>query len=127
MIALERDASLRIQPGTRVEIACLAGVVWITDAGDPRDLFLARGESLVLSLRGVTLITALEPATVRVVECAAPSQAPATWWAGIAHAVRGLLRWLRSSGQCAISFPTRRAGYLRTGVGRSPAAQAFLR
>ena len=74
MIALEREASLRVEPGTRVEIACLSGVVWITHAGDARDLFLAPGESLVLPPRGVTLMTALEPATVRVVDCAAQRQ-----------------------------------------------------
>jgi hypothetical protein len=108
MIALEREASLRVEAGTRVEIACLAGVVWITDAGDPRDLFLACGESLVLRPRGVTLVTALEPATVRVLDCAAPWQAGAApWWAGIAHAVRGLLPWPRSGG--VISFARSRA------------------
>jgi hypothetical protein len=85
MIALEREASLRVEPGTPVEIACLSGVVWITHAGDPRDLFLAPGESLVLPLRGLTLVTALEPATVRVLDRAAQRHVVFRWWSGVAH------------------------------------------
>jgi hypothetical protein len=91
MIALEREATLRVEPGTRVEIACLSGVVWITHAGDVRDLFLAPGESLVSPLRGVTLVTALEPATVRVLDRPAQRHSALQWWSGVAHAVRGLL------------------------------------
>jgi hypothetical protein len=72
MIALEREASLRVESGSRVEIACMSGVLWITHEGDVRDLFLARGESLVSPVRGVTLVTALEPATVRVLDYSAP-------------------------------------------------------
>jgi DUF2917 family protein len=94
MIALEREASLRVEPGSRVEIACLSGVVWVTHEGDTRDLFLARGESLVPPTRGVTMVTALEPATVRVLDCA--EQRSATrWWAGVARIVRGAAPWLR--------------------------------
>ena len=93
MIALEREASLRVAPGTRIEIACLSGVVWITHAGDARDLFLAPGESLVLPLRGVTLVTALEPATIRVLDCAARRHSAVRWRPAVARAIRGLLRW----------------------------------
>jgi hypothetical protein len=64
MIALEREQSLRIAPGVRVEIDCAAGVLWITQEGDVRDLFLARGESLTLTPRGAAIVTALEPARI---------------------------------------------------------------
>ena len=87
MIALEREASLRVEPGTRVEIVCLSGVVWITQQGDLRDLFLAPGESLELLPRGRTLVTALEPALVRLVDAgtASPARRPSpgrfsAWW-----------------------------------------------
>jgi len=106
MSALEREASLRVEPGTRVEIACLSGVVWITHAGDPRDLFLASGESLVLPPRGVTLITALEPATVRVVDRAAQRHTALRWWPGFARAIRGLLwRPALAAGTTAVIKP----------------------
>jgi Protein of unknown function (DUF2917) len=112
MIALEREASLRVEPGTRVEIACLSGVVWITHAGDARDLFLAPGESLVLPLRGVTLITALEPATVRVLDCAAQRHSALGWWPRVTRAIRGLLRWpgLAAGTTAVIKPPTVVAG-----------------
>jgi hypothetical protein len=92
MIALEREAYLRVEPGTRVEIACVSGVVWVTQRGDLRDLFLARGESLKLLPRGVTMVTALEPSMVRVLDCAVEPHAQRTWWASIYGA---LARWSR--------------------------------
>jgi hypothetical protein len=81
MIALEPEASLRVEPGTRVELVCLSGVVWITQQGDPRDLFLAPGESLTLLSRGRTLVTALESSLVRVVDADAKPRTVRAWWA----------------------------------------------
>ena len=80
MIVLQREASLRVEPGALSEVCCLSGVLWITQEGDLRDLFLARGESLVLSPRGVTLITALEPATLHVAERSRVRPPAAPWW-----------------------------------------------
>lgn len=68
MIELQREACLRVEPGTSVEIACVKGVVWVTQAGDARDWFLAHGESFTPSARGVAIVTALEPALVNVTE-----------------------------------------------------------
>lgn len=81
VIALERETSLRVEPGTRMEIACLSGVVWITQQGDLRDLFLGPGESLKLLPRGRTLVTALEPALVRVVDAGPEPRARRALWA----------------------------------------------
>lgn len=92
MIALEREASLRVEPGSRVEIACLSGVVWVTCEGDTRDFFLAHGESLVPPTRGVTMVTALEPATVRVLDCAEQRSA-SRWCTGLAR--MGTAPWRR--------------------------------
>jgi hypothetical protein len=92
MIALEREASLRVEPGTRVEVACLSGVVWITQQGDLRDLFLAAGESLALLPRGRTLVTALEASMVRIVDADARPRAVRDWWA---RAARGRALWTR--------------------------------
>jgi hypothetical protein len=68
VMTLERQQSLRIEPGVRVEIDCAAGVLWITQEGDVRDLFLARGESMTLTSRGVAIVTALEPALIAVTD-----------------------------------------------------------
>src|SRR4249920_1968368 len=92
MIALEREASLRVEPGTRVEITCLSGVLWVTQAGDSRDLFLAPGESLEILPRGVTLVTALESSTVRVLDGGVEPRASRAWWHS---ARRGLALWSR--------------------------------
>jgi hypothetical protein len=91
MIALEREASLRVEPGARVEICCLSGALWVTQEGDPRDLFLARGESLALSPRGLTLVTALEPTTLRVAERSMAAAPAAVWW-GRAARIAALLK-----------------------------------
>lgn len=106
MIALEREASLRVEAGSRVEITCISGVVWITHEGDTRDFFLARGESLVPPGRGVTLVTALEPATVRVLDYAEDRLA-ARWWAAVAR----VAPWRR--------LATRTAAIVRLRVGSS--------
>jgi hypothetical protein len=92
MITLEREASLRVEPGTRVEITCVSGVLWVTQEGDSRDLFLAPGESLELLPRGVTLVTALESSTVRVLDSGVEPRASRAWWDS---AWRGLALWSR--------------------------------
>ena len=80
MIALEREASVRVEPGTRIEIACLSGVLWVTQEGDCRDLLLAPGESHELLPRGATIVTALEPSTLRAVDKGARRSLWRRWW-----------------------------------------------
>ena len=87
MIALENETSVQVKPGTAVEIACVAGVLWVTQEGDLRDLFLAPGESLRLGGRGLTIVTALEPSLVRLVEDVRISVGSSAWLR--------VLRWMR--------------------------------
>jgi hypothetical protein len=70
MIALENETS----------------VLWVTQEGDLRDLFLASGESLRLTGRGLTIVTALEPSLVRLVG-ARTSVGSSAW--------QCVLRWMR--------------------------------
>lgn len=79
MISLETEATLRVEQAAHLQIACVAGVVWITQAGDVRDLFVAAGESLTLAPRGLTLMTALEPATVRIIDEVSTHTASGRW------------------------------------------------
>jgi len=79
MVALENESSVRVKAGTAVEIACVSGVLWVTQEGDLRDMFLAPGESLRLVGRGLTIVTALEPSLVRLVEDARPSVGSGVW------------------------------------------------
>lgn len=68
MIALDAEASLRLERGSPVEMTCVSGMLWITCEGDLYDRFLGPGESLMLTTRGLTLVTALGRSLVRVVE-----------------------------------------------------------
>ena len=79
MIALENEASVRVKTGTAVEIACVSGVLWVTQEGDVRDMFLAPGESLRLAGRGLTIVTALEPSLVRLIGDVKPSLGSDAW------------------------------------------------
>ena len=68
MIALNAESSLRIEHAGVLEIQCVSGVLWITREGDVCDRFLGPGDSLRPGTRGVTLATALESSTVRLLE-----------------------------------------------------------
>ena len=45
---------MRIVDGTGTEICNVEGAVWITQAGDPRDIVLAAGERFRLDRGGLT-------------------------------------------------------------------------
>ena len=87
MLALEREASLRVEPGMRVQLTCLSGVLWITQEGDWRDLFLGPGQSFELSPRGVAVVTALEAASVRVLDVCLEPRRSRAWWAVMRRAL----------------------------------------
>lgn len=65
-ISLEPEQSLRIQRGAGMLMHCVSGVLWVTQARDPHDRFVAAGQSLRLALGGPTLVTALEASVVQI-------------------------------------------------------------
>jgi Protein of unknown function (DUF2917) len=67
-LSLEAEQSLRIQSRSHIEIACLSGLLWVTQPGDARDLFVASGESLRLARSKLTLVTAMVPSVLRARE-----------------------------------------------------------
>lgn len=79
-ISLLPEGSLRIQSGRGVEIRCLSGLLWVTQAGDARDLFAASGQALRLVPRGLTLVTALEPSLLHAQELPALARRRAWRW-----------------------------------------------
>ena len=99
-IGLDSEESLRVARGTSLDIFCLSGVVWITLEGDLRDLFLAPGESMLLERRGMVLITALEPAALKIRNHAASAAALqptiSTWSDRTSRGIGGLWGRLRS-------------------------------
>jgi hypothetical protein len=58
---LDTHALLRIQDGAGQGVAVVDGMVWITQDGDPRDVFVAGGQSFRLDRPGLTIVQALEP------------------------------------------------------------------
>lgn len=57
---LRKDSLLRIRKGRGQTVMVLEGQVWITQDGDPRDVFLGDGELFTLDSPEMTLVQALE-------------------------------------------------------------------
>ncbi len=76
-ISLDPDQSLRIESHREVEIDCRSGLLWITQPGDPRDLFVAAGQSVRVAPSGLTLVTAIQPAVLRAWELGSGCGTPA--------------------------------------------------
>ena len=62
---VEPGHSARIVDGLGTEVRVLDGVVWITQAGDQRDIVLYAGGTFTLDRNGLTLVVAIDnPAKV---------------------------------------------------------------
>ena len=59
--SIERVAGAKGQ-----QITCLSGVVWLTQANDPRDIVLSRGQSFIVDRKGLTVVYALKDAAIAV-------------------------------------------------------------
>jgi hypothetical protein len=65
-IKLNARSVHRIEAGKGLQVTCLEGVAWITQAKDMRDVILSRGQSFVLDRKGLAVVLALKDATVLV-------------------------------------------------------------
>lgn len=60
---LSKKSLLRLAGDHRGEnIACLAGVIWLTQSGNPEDILLCTGESFPITRKGALLIEGLAAA-----------------------------------------------------------------
>ncbi len=59
-----------------MRVASQSGTVWITQDGDPRDIVLAPGESVVLERSTPTIVQAFEPALITIADPAPLRRAP---------------------------------------------------
>ncbi len=57
---LSKDALMRIRKGRGQVVTVLEGLVWITQDANPRDTFLADGESMQLEGSHMTVVQALQ-------------------------------------------------------------------
>ena len=56
---LRRDRPLRLTGARGHCIHCLEGILWLTQEGEPGDLFLHPGESHTLAVNGLVLVEAV--------------------------------------------------------------------
>jgi len=76
VLNLAAEQCLRITSRGPIEVECLGGLLWVTQSGDARDLFVASGGALRLLPGELTLVTALQPAALRVRELPLVAGAP---------------------------------------------------
>lgn len=78
---LEHGDLLRIQRGMGQSIAVFDGLVWITQDGDPRDIFVMGGETFTLDAKGPAIVYALQASRVLVLDALhTPEGHPARSW-----------------------------------------------
>lgn len=75
-VHLAREGLLAIRDGRATRVVCESGSLWITQEGDSRDSIISAGESFTIRYQGLTILTALEPSQLTVVE-PAPAMAAA--------------------------------------------------
>jgi hypothetical protein len=72
-----------IEGGKGLQITAVAGAVWLTQDGDPRDVVLTKGQSFILVRHGRTVVYALKDAAIAVGSAghitAAQFAVPAGW------------------------------------------------
>ncbi len=74
MIILRMQETMQVDPKQRIHVMCHSGVIWFTRAGEPRDQFLARGDSVDIG-PGRIMFTALEPSVMSMSRRADESRA----------------------------------------------------
>ena len=70
---LPRGSMLRIVDGQAHVIDVFEGQVWVTQDGDPSDVFLEAGDSFTVDSRGLTLLQALRDSRLLLSERAEPA------------------------------------------------------
>lgn len=66
-IELEGGQTLRLRDALGASVAVVAGEVWLTQEGDPKDVVLAAGEHHVVERGGLSVLQALDDARVTIV------------------------------------------------------------
>jgi hypothetical protein len=65
-LCLRHGITLRLVRAAGLRIDCLGGKVWITEAGEAADIFLAAGESYRIAGQGLALIESIGDGRVRL-------------------------------------------------------------
>jgi len=97
-VLLAKGQTLSLPDAAGVRVGSQSGIVWITQDGDPRDIVLAPGESVVLERSTPTIVQAFEPALITIADPAPRRQTPSIggWLArlrGATERLPGLPAW----------------------------------
>jgi len=87
---LATDQFLKLEGAVGVRISSRRGSVWITQDGDIRDVVLKPGDAFVIEREGPSIVQALEPAELAIVEPKQPSRA--AHWADRAKSLTTAVR-----------------------------------
>jgi hypothetical protein len=91
-LSLSRDGVIAIRDAQGARVRCVSGALWITEDACTADTILLPGDSITLHRPGLTLIMALEGASLRL------SESHADLWSRVKA---GLRRWLPRTGRTA--------------------------
>jgi hypothetical protein len=67
-LSLARDGLLALRDAQGTQILCHEGVIWVTQEGDIRDIIIGPGDALTVRAPGLTVVTAVQPSTLTLVE-----------------------------------------------------------
>ncbi len=73
-LTLARDGLLALRDAQGTQILCHEGAIWVTQEGDIRDIVIGPGDALTVHAPGLTVVTAVQPSALTLVE---PSRAGA--------------------------------------------------
>lgn len=79
-LSLPRDGLIALRDAQGTRVICETGVLWITEDHEQGDVLLEPGQSFTISRPGLTLIMALEPASLRLRERREPVAARLAAW-----------------------------------------------
>ena len=78
-LQLKASQTLGVREAQGARVVCDQGILWLTQEGDSRDIFLRAGEEWVIELNGLVLIQALDEAAIKILSrtaVALPKAAP---------------------------------------------------
>jgi hypothetical protein len=67
-LSLARDALIAVRDGHGARIRCLSGHLWITEDRSEHDTIIGPNETFTISNPGLTLVMAIEPASLQLSE-----------------------------------------------------------
>jgi len=82
-LCLRHGQPVRIVRASGLHICCVAGMIWITVAGEAADIFLAPGQRYRIKTRGLALIESIGEGRVRL-EMTPPAGSAGRWLAWLA-------------------------------------------